>query len=99
MTVARADQQVDELERFIRTQRHRCYTVHRRRSDVVRMHPADYDALRASGRMSRYYGPDRWNVALIQGMEIVEDETCLDGPVVECASWWEHGRSAPRSDS
>ena len=92
------DPQADHLDRFVRRQRVRCFTVHRRRADVVRMHPADLDALRAASRLSwAYYRLDYWNVPMIQGVEIVTDESCIDGPVVECASWWEHGRNEPRS--
>lgn len=57
------------------------------------MHPRDYETLLLrSPYVSRWSITDEW----YRNMRIAVEVECVDGPVVECASFWEHGREFPR---
>lgn len=87
------DEAYARLDRFVRKQQARCFSEHRYRASLLRIHPRDYELLMLARAYIAVWDnrTERYN-----GMEMVIDEQSGDGPVVECDAFWQHGRETPR---
>lgn len=92
MTQVEIEREADRLDDFVRRQQRECRVTHRRHPEFVRMCSRDYETVMLDRRyVAQWSASEEW----YRNMRLLIDESCVDGPVVECASFWEHGREAP----